>query len=105
MYQGTIPRKGGLGDWNYEEHEVLLSMKDCVTQALAQFKHETPKQFYYGPSKVDHIQYGAKIQYSKPINKSIITFNFDATKWTTWVRTVPCAMSIKTGLYTCIKSI
>ena len=30
-------------EWDYEKHEVLLSMKDYVKQALAQFKLETPK--------------------------------------------------------------
>ena len=48
-------------------------MKDYVKQALAQFKHDTPKQFHYGPSKVEPIQYGSKVQYSKPIDKTTIS--------------------------------
>ena len=47
--------------WNYKKGEVLLSMKDYVKQALKQFKHQTPKQFHYGPSKVEPIHYGAKV--------------------------------------------
>ena len=58
---------------NYTEQEVLLSMKDYVQQALVQFKHEAPKQTYYGPSKVDPIQYGAKIQYNKTIENTPIS--------------------------------
>ena len=60
-------------DWNYEEGEVLLSMKNYVKQALEQFKHENPKQFHYGPSKMGPIQYGAKVQYSKPVDKTTIS--------------------------------
>ena len=41
-------------------------MHNYVAQALAQFKHKKPTQFHYGPSKVEPIQYNAKVQYSKP---------------------------------------
>ena len=40
--------------------------QDYVNQALAQFKHVKPSQFHKGPSRIDPIQYGAKVQYSKP---------------------------------------
>ena len=60
-------------DWNYTKGEVLLSMKDYVQQALKQFKHEVPKQLHYGPSKVEAIQYGEKVQYSHPIDNRPIT--------------------------------
>ena len=58
-------------NWNYTDGEVLLSMKDCVQQALKQFKHDTPKQTRYGPSKVEAIQYGAKVQYSHPVDNTL----------------------------------
>ena len=47
-------------DWNYDTGEVLLSMKDYVKQALKKFKHEPPKQFHYGPSKVEPIEIWGK---------------------------------------------
>ena len=59
--------------WNYGGDEVLLNMKDYVNQALKQFNHPTPKQFHYGPSKVDLIKIGAKIQYSPDIDNRPIS--------------------------------
>jgi len=60
-------------NWDYPSGEVLLSMKDYVQQALKQFKHEPPKQVHYGPSKMEAIQYGAKVQYSHRIDDRPIT--------------------------------
>ena len=59
--------------WDYNDRTVLLSMDDYVKEALAQFEHEVPKQFYKAPSKVDPIKYGAKIQYAKPVDSTPIT--------------------------------
>ena len=41
-------------------------MQDYVTKALPQFKHTKPQQFHYGPSNMDPIQYGAKVQLTQP---------------------------------------
>ena len=40
-------------------------MDGYVIEALAELKHLAPKQHYYGPSKMDRQDYGAKIQYVK----------------------------------------
>ena len=53
-------------EWNYKERTVGLSTQNYVAQALAQFKHNKPTQFHYGPSRMNPIRYGAKVQYSKP---------------------------------------
>jgi len=60
-------------EWNYTDRTVGLSMQDYVAQALAQFKHTKPTQFHYGPSRIDPIQYGAKIQYNKPTDTRAIS--------------------------------
>ena len=50
-------------NWNYYDGEVLLAMKDYVQRALKQFNRETPKLFHYDPSKMELVQYAAKVQY------------------------------------------
>ena len=51
--------------WDYEEQTVILSMGVYVIEALAELKHISPKQHFYGPSKMERPDYGAKIQYAK----------------------------------------
>jgi len=51
--------------WDYEKRELWTSMGGYVEQALKEFKHETPKQHYKGPSQIDRPDYGQTIQYVK----------------------------------------
>ena len=51
--------------WDYENGDLYCSMPGYITSALQEFKHPPPTQPVYGPSKVDPVDYGAKIQYVK----------------------------------------
>ena len=70
VYTMTLDMEGkkyiGLDlDWDYIARTVTLSMDGYVIEALAELKHLAPKQHYYGPSKMERPDYGAKIQYVK----------------------------------------
>ena len=56
-------------DWDYEKHEVHLSVPGYVTKALQRFKHELTK---IQNQPYPHVppNYGVKFQFSKDINKS-----------------------------------
>ena len=61
--------------WDYEENEVHLSMKDYVKQALAQFKHKTPKQFHYNLSKVNKVQHSNRLIGPPSVRKNTNSFS------------------------------
>ena len=70
VYTMTLDMEGkkyiGLDlDWDCIAQTVTLSMDGYVIIALAELKHLAPKQHYYDPSKMEHPDYGAKIQYVK----------------------------------------
>ena len=52
-------------DWDYDERTVTLSMDGYVIEALTELKHIASKQHFYGPSKMERPNYGAKVQYVK----------------------------------------
>ena len=60
--------------WNYadDDRSVTLSMPDYVTEALAELKHATPKQHYYGPSHMEEPAYGQKVQYAKTDDSELL---------------------------------
>ena len=50
-------------EWDYEARKIVCSMDECIETALREFKHDTPKQHFFAPSKVKCPDYGAKVQY------------------------------------------
>jgi hypothetical protein len=65
--------------WDYEKRELTCSMDGYITEALKEFQHTPPRQHFYGPSRHETPEYGAKIQYVKhdttaPLNKEQIRY-------------------------------
>ena len=50
--------------WDYDRRELTCSMDGYVENALREFEHIMPKQFFYGPSKYNTPKYGQRVQYS-----------------------------------------
>ena len=50
--------------WDYVKRELVCSMDGYIQDALKEFEHTSPKQHFYGPSKHDIPEYGAKVQYA-----------------------------------------
>ena len=51
-------------DWDYEKHEVLLSMLSYVQDALTRFHHSRPHKPQHQPYPHAKITYGDKAQYA-----------------------------------------
>ena len=57
-------------DWDYENHEVHLSMPGYVHEAMKRFQHELPKRLQHSPHQHVAPNYGAKIQYAPEADES-----------------------------------
>ena len=52
-------------DLDYTNHQVHLSMPECVERALARFDHPVPPKPQYQPHQHTIPMYGATVQYTK----------------------------------------
>ncbi len=57
-------------DWDYDNHEVHVSIPGYINNALKRFKHTTPDKPQHQPYPHNPKQYGQKQQYSEPEDKS-----------------------------------
>jgi hypothetical protein len=61
-------------DWDYNKHQVHLSMPNYVQKALKQFQHKAGK-LQHAPYQSAPIQYGAKKQYAAQESKAPLLDN------------------------------
>ena len=52
-------------NWDYDKHEVHVSIPGYVSKALHCFQHEAPKEKQHQPHKHNIPNYGAKQQYAE----------------------------------------
>jgi hypothetical protein len=57
--------------WDYTNHHVTLSMPGYIEKALQRFTHPQPKQPQHAPHMWIAPNYGAKVQYTSPEDKSL----------------------------------
>ena len=57
-------------EWDYIKRKVHLSIPGYIDNALNRFNHMQPKQLQNHPHKHAPPNYGAKVQYARPEDKS-----------------------------------
>ncbi len=60
-------------NWNYQQGEVTLSMPNYVNKALQCFNHQLPTRPQHSPHPYTTPNYGAKVQYAQPLQKTDLT--------------------------------